>query len=106
MDNRPTILSQVHVSKALADQRFYELIPEFRALQAKLAAAKIDLNAGRGCSSCRKTRAVASFFSDFMSIASALSPDGVRRLKEYLGVQALMMNTMDRTTGQVQLKTL
>lgn len=103
---RPTILSQAHVSKSLADQRFYELLPEFHALQVKLETMKVDLTATRGCSGCRKARAAANLFNDYLSIATSLSADGVQRLKTYLGAAQIMVNQVDPTTRQVHLRTL
>lgn len=103
---RPTILSQGHVSRSLADPRFFELLPEFRALQVKLQTMKVDLQSTRGCSGCKKARAASNLFNDFLAIATALSQDGVHRLKAYLGTPQLMVNRVDPVTRQVQLRTL
>jgi hypothetical protein len=103
---RPTILSQSHVSKALGDPRFFELLPEFRSLQVKLQTMKVDLQSKRGCSGCRAHRAVSNLFNDFVSIAAAMGSDSVSRLRTYLGVAQLMVNRVDPITKQVQLRTL
>lgn len=105
-NSQPIILSQSHVSKALADQRYFSLMPEFAVLQVKLQAMHVDLTAKRGCSSCRKQRAASSLFNDFVSIVLALSPDGLQRLKGYLGVEKIMVNTIDRATGAATLRVL
>lgn len=101
---RPIILGQSHVSRALGDARFFELLPEFRVLQAKLATMKIDLNSNRGCGGCKRARATANIFNDFLAITSTLSPDGLQRLKQYLGCQQFMVNQLNPQTGQVRLR--
>jgi hypothetical protein len=103
---RPTILSQNHVSRAISDSRFYELLPEFRSLQVKLQTMKVNLSASGGCGGCRQRRAVSNLFNDFLTIAFALSDDGKVRLKAYLGVHQLLVNRTDPATRQVQLQTL
>lgn len=101
---KPVILSQSHVAKAVADTRFYALLPEYLALQAKLKTMHVDLDARRGCSSCRKRRAAANVFNDFVAITLAISPDGLNRLKSYLAAPQLMVNTINRNTGAAELR--
>ncbi len=105
-ESRPVILSQGHVTNALADNRFFEVMPEFRPLQVKRDAMKADLATRRGCRGCKQARVQRSLFSDFTSIVSVLSPDGLRRLKSYLHVDKLMMNRLDPTTRQIRLVTM
>ena len=101
---KPVILSQGHVSKALADPSFFEKLPEFRPLQAKLMAMHVDLTSNRGCGSCKKRRATANLFNDFMSVIMTLGPDTLERLKTYLGTPKLMVNIMNQ--GRVETRIL
>ena len=103
---RPILFGQGHVTGALADQRFFELLPEFRPLQARQQAQKVDLQQSRGCTGCQKRRAAQNIFGDFLTTMLALSPDGMQRLKQYLGAPTLMLNYMDPQTRQVQLRIL
>ena len=103
---KPILLGQGHVTQAMADLRFFELLPEFRPLQAKQQAAMADLQQRRGCSGCQKRRAAQNIFGDFLSTMLALSPDGLARIKQYFGAPTLMLNVMDPQTRQVQLKVL
>jgi len=103
-DVKPVLFGQSHVTKALADPRFFELLPEFRSMQVKLQTMKVNLQDSRGCSGCKQRRATSNLFNDFLSIMSALSPDGIVRLKQYIGAPSIMLNTIDRTNGQAALK--
>ena len=103
---RPVIFSQGHVTQALADQRFFELLPEFRPIGAKVQAAKAELQQRRGCSGCRKHRIVGNILGDFIQTMTSLSPQGLARLKQYFGAPTLMVNQIDPATGQAQLRVL
>lgn len=103
---RPLLLGASHVNAALKDTRFFDLLPEFRSLQVKVKAMHINLQAAGGCTGCKQRRAVSNVFSDFMSIVSALSPDGLIRLKQYLNTTKIMMNVMNPVTRQVELRIL
>lgn len=104
--SHPVILSQGHVSKAISDERFMALLPEFLGIKSRLQQLQLDPNARRGCSSCKKARAASTVYNDFVAIAGSLSPDGIQRLKTYLGVNQLMVNDVDRVTGRVSLRLL
>lgn len=101
-DNRPTILGQTHITRALADERFYALMPEFAQLRGKQTAVKQAVVA-QGCPRCRKEHASINLFNEFIRIISSLSPDGITRLKAYLGVTQLLLNQIDPGTGQIKL---
>lgn len=101
---RPVILSQGHVSRALADAAFYQKLPEFRPLQSKLQAMHVDLASNRGCSSCKRRRASVNLFADFLAITRSLPQESVNALKAYLGVEILLINT--NTNGHVETKAL
>lgn len=102
----PVILSQGHVTKAIADSRFFALLPEFLSLQQRLQALQLDPNTRRGCSSCAKARAASTVYNDFLTIATSLSPEGKARLRSYLGAPTLLTNVVDPHTGQVSLQAL
>ena len=104
--SRPTILSQSHIQQALADLKFYELLPEFRAMQDKMQAMKADLASSRGCSGCKQRRVMSSLFNDFMYIVGSLSDDGKARLRQYVGADKLMINRFDPATRQVKLEVI
>ena len=99
---RPVLLGQSHIQRALSDDRFYGMLPEFLPVRRKMEAAHADL--GTGCTPCRRRRLSASFSSDFVSILNSLSQDGLARLKKYLGVGRLLVRAMDRTAGRPVLK--
>ena len=104
MPEQPTLLGEPHVSKALADPQFFVQLPEFLSLRVKMQAMHADLSAATGCGGCRRRRVVGNLYADFCSIITALTPDGIGRLKQYLGCQALMLNTVDPLTHQVRLR--
>lgn len=104
--SHPVILSQGHVSKAISDERFMALLPEFLSVKTRLQALQLDPNSRRGCSSCKKARAASTVYNDFVAIAGSLSPDGIQRLKSYFGVTQLMINDVDRVTGVASLRLL
>lgn len=96
---RPTILSPNHIQRAIGDDRFYLMLPEFLTIKKKLQA--MHTNVGAGCKPCQKRRAASSLSSDFVSIMNRLSDDGLRRIKKYLGVPRLIVRAVDRSTGRI-----
>ena len=104
VQTRPIILGQGHVTRALADPAFFSQMPEFASFRVKMQAMHADLTVKRGCSGCKKTRVVRNLFSEFLTVARALSPDGLSRLKAYFGVDRLMLTTVaPNGRAQVQL---
>lgn len=99
---RPVLLGQGHIQRALADDRFYGMLPEFLPIRKKIEASHADV--GTSCTPCRRRRMAVSFSSDFVSILNSLSQDGLARLKKYLGVGRLLVRAMDRTAGRTVLK--
>lgn len=99
---RPVLLGQDHIRRALSDDRFFSMMPEFAQLRKKMEAAHADLHSG--CAPCRRRRVAQSMSADFASVLNGLSPDGISRFKKYLGVGRLLMRAMDRSTGRVVLK--
>jgi len=94
---RPVLLSQGHVLRALADPKFFERCPEFTSLRVKMTTMHADLLAPkRGCSSCKQSRVGRNLYGEFLLLVRGLSEDGMARLKLYLGVNRLMLNLMTR----------
>lgn len=103
---RPVLLNAPMATKALGDPNFYSQVPEFLPLKQKVTQMQVQLKKGRGCSSCKKRRIQKTLFSDFLTVVKALSPDGMARLKAYLGAQALMLQWRDRQTKQHKVEIL
>jgi len=102
-EGRPVILSQSMVSRCLADSEFLAQVPEFSTLKAKLKVMRIE-RTRRGCSGCRKVRVQQNLFKDFQLITLSLGRAGLDRMKRYLGVESLMMNTLDTKTNKVRVR--
>lgn len=109
MPPRPTMLSQGQVIKALADPKFFELMPEFKSLQVKMATMHAPLKpiqpVSRGCGSCKKSRVSRNLYSEFLTLTTAISPDGLTRLKGYLGVPQLLLHVLNRE-GRAEVRVL
>lgn len=95
---RTIILGPGEIARAVADENFFRLMPEFSVLRAKMATMKASAMANRGCSSCRHTRQAMSVSGDFMSIVPTLSDDGKARLKRYYGADAIRYTRINRAT--------
>lgn len=100
--NKPVIFGTDHIKRAIGDSNFFTLMPEFAPLKKKMEAMHINLN--KGCSSCQKRRAATSLSSDFTSILTSLSDDGLTRIKQYLGVPKLLVRTVDKRSNKVEMK--
>lgn len=98
-----TILGADHVRRALADTRFFQEMPEFSSLKAKISTMK-NAPTKHGCSSCRENRIRSSVHSDFVNILNSLPTSAIQRFKKYLGVGELMINAYDPKTGKTVLK--
>lgn len=102
MSERPVILQASHVKKAIADPRFYALMPEFLPLKRKVEALHIDLK--KGCSSCSRRRVMDTTTGDFVSILNSLSQDGLLRLKKYVGAGRLLIRARDPKSNAFVMK--
>lgn len=98
---RPTILSTDHINRAIADNNFYTLMPEFLTVKKKLDASHMPTV---GCQPCQKRRMAVALSSDFVSILNTLSDDRLQVLKKYLGVPRLIIRAVNRETGRVEGK--
>ena len=103
---RPVLFGQGYVSRALSDIKFFELLPEFRPVQALMNSMQVEVNTNRGCSGCKKRKAIANVYREFVMTMLTLSPDGTTRIKQYFGTPSIMLNVVDRKTGQASIKIL
>lgn len=106
MPDKPVILSQTMVDRALVDNAFYGQLPEFNQLRSSGTMPVIDTSGRHGCSGCKRTKLKVNQFRDFVTVATALTQEGTRRLKTYFGVGRIMINVTDSKTRQVMLKIL
>lgn len=93
---RPQMLSLGMVSQALSDPGFRTRCPEFSGIPAP------GPEPVRGC--CHNRSRAQQQSRSFFSVASALSPEALGRLKSYFGIGKLMLNLRDPATGAVTLK--
>lgn len=104
---RPVLLTQGHVIRALADPAFFERCPEFSSLRVKMTTMHADLLAPvmpkRGCSSCKQSRVGRNLYGEFLTLVRSLSPDGLVRLKLYFGIKRLMLNLLTRE-GRAEMR--
>lgn len=102
--DRPVMFGVDQVKRAIGDSNFFTLLPEFLPIKKKLEAMHMNFDAG--CSSCVKRRAATSVTSDFMTILSGLSDDALGRVKSYLGVNRLLVRTVNRVTRKLETRTV
>lgn len=100
------LLAEREIKSSMADPGFYEQLPEFIPLRAKLDAAHANPMTPKGCSSCAKNRAYRAFSSDYMHIALRLSPDGAARFRKYFGADEIRAMVLDRETRQPKSVTI
>ena len=96
MVSSPVVLSSSMVDRALQDPTFYQKVPEFIPLRAKLEATKSALSGTGGCSGCRRKRVIRNMFHDFLLTTRSLSPDASVRMKQYFGIERMMFNSLDQ----------
>lgn len=104
MTNRPTLLSQAMVDRALKDSTFFSVVPEFAQLRSPVT--KTTISPSRGCSGCGRNKQTVNAFKNFTLVASSLTKEGQDRLKRYYGVTGIMMNAVDNNSKQVTLKVI
>lgn len=96
------LLGSEHVSRAMADPRFFDQMPEFSVLKNKINLVKSAST--RGCSSCKERRIRQTYQGDFVKILNTLSTSAMTRLKRYLGADELLVNAFDQSTHKTVLK--
>ena len=80
------ILGGAHIEKAVHDNKFFSLMPEFSSIRAQMATMHVDIHSKKGCNSCNKRRLHANIDGNFAAIASRLPDDRAKVLKKYLGI--------------------
>lgn len=98
------LIAEDEIKDSMADPRFYEQLPEFLPLRAKMGALHDDIVTPHGCSNCAKNRVYRSIGGDFLSIVSTFTgkPDAAARLRRYFGADELRANVLDPNTRQMK----
>ena len=108
MSNKPgVVLGGSHVSKAVADENFYRLMPEFASIRAQIATMHIDPNPKKGCGPCNRRRLHANIDGNFAAIAASLPDERAKVLKKYLGIdddQSFFIHAVNPATKNVYIK--
>ena len=87
MNAKPGImLGGGHIAKAVSDDGFFRLMPQFMSIKAQMNTMHIDINSKKGCNACNKRRLHTNIDGNFAAIASTLSDDRAKVLKKYLGI--------------------
>ena len=107
MSKPGVMLGGVHISKAVSDDNFFRLMPEFASIQAQINTMHIDLKSKKGCRTCNKRRLHANIDGNFAAIVSRLPKDRVKVLKKYLGIdddQPFFVRAVNPATRQLILQ--
>lgn len=80
-------------------------MPEYRTLQPKLKTMQIDTSKSH-CGGCKGRRVEQNLFGDFMLVLRALDTAAIARLKQYMGVEALIYSTQDPKTGAFETRVI
>ena len=83
---KAVVLGGEHINKAVEDNNFYKLMPEFIPVRLQLEKMHTSLKSKIGCQPCNKRRIHANIDSNFAAIASCLHEDRAKVLKKYLGI--------------------
>lgn len=88
MTQKPGVmLGGQHIAKAVSDDNFFKLMPEFASVKAQINTMHIDINGKKGCNSCNKRRLHANIDGNFAAIVSQLPDERAKVLKKYLGIE-------------------
>ena len=101
------ILGGHHITKAVSDQNFFRLMPEFASIRAQLQTMKVDMHSKVGCSSCKKRRIHNNIDGNFAAIAASLPDSRAKVLKQYLGIapdQKFYIRAVNPANRQLILK--
>lgn len=96
-----------HIAKAVSDDNFFRLMPEFASIRAQIATMHIDVNSKKGCNACNKRRLHTNIDGNFAAIASRLPDDRAKVLKKYLGIaddQPFFIRALNPATKKLILK--
>ena len=80
------MLGGEHITKAVSDDKFFELMPEYASIKAQIATMHIDVNSKKGCNACNKRRLHSNIDGNFAAITSRLTDERAKVLKKYLGI--------------------
>lgn len=92
------LLAEQEIRDSMADLKFYETLPEFLPIRAKMKTMHDDIVKPKGCTTCAKNRAYRSYAGDYLRIVQNLSEDGKARLRTYFGADALQATVLDPAT--------
>lgn len=110
MEDMPGVmLGGGHIARAVSDEGFYKLMPEFSSIKTQLDTMHVDMNAKKGCSVCNKRRIHANIDGNFAAIASRLPDDRLKVLKKYLGLhdtQKFYIRAVNPADGSLILKSV
>lgn len=101
------MLGGAHITKAVSDSNFFQLMPEFSSIRAQMSTMHIDIRSKKGCNTCNKRRLHANIDGNFAAIASRLPDDRAKVLKKYLGLsedQPFFIRAMNPATRKLILK--
>ena len=101
------ILGGEHINRAVSNDEFFSLMPEFAPIKAQMSTMKFNPHARSGCSACNKRRMHASIDGNFASIAARLPNDRAKVLKKYLGIgddQKFYIRAIEPVTHNLELK--
>ena len=107
MSKPGVMLGGSHISKAVSDSDFFQLMPEFASIRAQIATMHIDVKSKKGCNTCNKRRLHANVDGNFAAIASRLPAERAKVLKKYLGIgddQKFYIRAVNPATRQLILK--
>ncbi len=108
MQDKPgVILGGANITKAVSDQKFFDLMPEFMSVRAQISAMHVEMKSKKGCASCNKRRIHSNIDGNFATIASRLPEDRAKVLKKYLGLrddQKLFIRARNPANNQMILK--
>jgi len=106
--SKPSVmLGGTHIERAVKDEKFFSLMPEFASIKSQIAAMHIDINSKKGCSSCNRRRLHANIDGNFAAIASRLPDERAGVLKRYLGIgddQKFFIRAVNPATRQLILR--
>lgn len=101
------ILGGEHITKAVSDDGFFSLMPEFASIKAQMGTMKFNPHSRSGCSACNKRRMHASIDGNFAAIAARLPEQRAKVLKKYLGIgddQKFFIRAINPATRNLELK--
>lgn len=105
MGARPLLISLGTAVRCLSDPRFFESLPEFLALRAKMATQNEAVKRS-GCSGCSQRRMAQTTGVDFIRLVASLPPERVAKLKSFLGTEAILINGMNPVTKRYESRVL